>query len=307
MDIHVIGQVPDDIDDEIITLEDSNGNPEMIVCAVPFLRDRDVRTANSDEDLKSRQEALISGICSHYKKVFDRALEIMGDLKIPLIATGHLFIDGATDKGEEHRELYVGTAIRIDLKKTGIFPPFVNYVALGHLHAAHGSSRIRYSGSPFPMTFGEANKPKHVTIVEFDENSFKAKHREIEIPVFKKLLRLKGDWNTIENKLDELTKYDEPAWLEVTYTGEELIDIQERINTKLKLFPEIEVLSLYDEAREKLNAYDSDEVIVNESKNLDEILPEEIFKLKMKANKIPEEQQEVFLNMYREVLDEINN
>lgn len=286
-------------------LNDSNGNPEMIVCAVPFLRDRDVRTATSDDNLQNRQEALINGICSHYKKVFEKALELKGDLKIPLIATGHLFVNGANDNSELHRELYVGTAIRIDLKKTGIFPDFVNYVALGHLHSHQGNSRIRYCGSPLPMTFGEAVQKKYVTIVDFDSEC-RAITKDRLIPSFRKLVRLKGDWNVIESNLNELIKSGEPAWLEIIYTGNELIDLQERVNKKLKFFPELEALAFYDETREKLNNPDSDDIITNSDKNLDEILPEEIFKLKLNDNKIPIEQQNIFLEMYREILNEIN-
>ncbi len=121
LDIHVIGQITDNIDDEIIKLEDSNGNPELIVCAVPFLRDRDVRTANSENNLDSRQQDLINGIHAHYQKVFERSAEIRGDSKIPVVATGHLFIEEAKAEGEEHRELYLGTIIKISLK-SGIFP-----------------------------------------------------------------------------------------------------------------------------------------------------------------------------------------
>ena len=41
--IHVIGNVCENPKDEIITLYDIDKNPEMIVCAVPYLRDKDVR------------------------------------------------------------------------------------------------------------------------------------------------------------------------------------------------------------------------------------------------------------------------
>ena len=278
----------------------------MIVCAVPFLRDRDVMKSHSYDDSQTRQENLIKGICEHYKNVFDKALEIKGDSKIPLVATGHLFVSGGSNKGEEPRELYVGASIKIDLKETGIFPQFVNYVALGHLHSPQGSTRVRYSGSPIPMTFGEAERSKYVTIVEFDENC-KAHASSVKIPVFRKLVRIKGDWNIIESRLNELIKSGESAWLEITYNGEELIDLKERVNKKLKFFPELEAISFYDETNERVNNSDQDNIIIGNGKNLDEILPEEIFKLKLNSSNIPDEQQNIFLEMYKEILSEINN
>ena len=55
------------------------------------------------------------------------------------------------------RELYVGSLAHVT---AGIFPACFNYLALGHLHIpqkVNGSETIRYSGSPLPMGFGEAN------------------------------------------------------------------------------------------------------------------------------------------------------
>jgi len=41
-----------------------NGAPEMIVCAVPYLRDRDIRVAEAGESIEDKERKLIEGIPS---------------------------------------------------------------------------------------------------------------------------------------------------------------------------------------------------------------------------------------------------
>ena len=129
-DIHVIGQACADPAHEVITLCDSDGQPEVIVCAVPYLRDRDVRTARSDEDFAEIDRALTAGITKHYAQVFEAAHGKQGDSDVPIIAMGHLFIRGGIVRQDEGvRSLYVGTVIDID---SNIFPDDLAYIALGH-------------------------------------------------------------------------------------------------------------------------------------------------------------------------------
>ena len=137
---------------------DRNGQPEALVCAVPYLRDRDVRRASAGETIADKNRKLIEGIRKHYAAVCDLAAkqrESVGD-DIPIIATGHLFVTGGrTTDGDGVRELYVGTLAHVDRE---IFPSVIDYLALGHLHVPQnlsGSDHQRYSGSPIPMGYGE--------------------------------------------------------------------------------------------------------------------------------------------------------
>ena len=41
--VHVIGSIPEKREDEVLLLRRADGSPELIVCAVPYLRDRDIR------------------------------------------------------------------------------------------------------------------------------------------------------------------------------------------------------------------------------------------------------------------------
>ena len=162
--IHVIGQAITP-EAEVLTLKDKSGNPELIVCAVPYLRERDVRTITADFS-PDTGHALTAGICEHYAQVFAHARKMRGNLDVPIIAMGHMFLkDGKTSTDEGIRSLYVGTAPEIG---SDVFPEDVAYTALGHLHSAQsvGRENIRYSGSPIAMTFGEVSSKKSVYILE---------------------------------------------------------------------------------------------------------------------------------------------
>ena len=175
--IHIIGSMTDTPTDEVITLLDKAGQPELIVMAVPYLRDRDVRTVGHGERLDDKERKLAQGIKAHYARIADIAMAQQAQLQakykrtIPIVATGHLFtVGGQTMEGDGVRDLYVGSLGSIG---TEIFHPQIDYVALGHLHipqAVGGQPHIRYAGSPIAMGFGESRQQKQVHLLRFDAN-----------------------------------------------------------------------------------------------------------------------------------------
>lgn len=175
--IHIIGSMTDTPTDEVITLSDKAGQPELIVMAVPYLRDRDVRTVGHGERLDDKERKLAQGIKAHYGQIADIAIARQAQLKakykrtIPIVATGHLFtVGGQTMEGDGVRDLYVGSLGSIGAE---IFHPQIDYVALGHLHipqAVGGQPHIRYAGSPIAMGFGESRQQKQVHLLRFDAN-----------------------------------------------------------------------------------------------------------------------------------------
>ena len=170
LDIHVIGHGNHPPEEEVLVLHDEYRNPELIVCAVPYLRDRDIRTSEAGESADQKEQKLLEGIRTHYANVTalaeQKRQELGGD--IPVVAMGHLFTAGGqTIDGDGVRELYVGSLAHVT---AGIFPDNLDYVALGHLHVpqtVNHTDTIRYSGSPLPMGFGEARQQKSVCLVEF--------------------------------------------------------------------------------------------------------------------------------------------
>ncbi|RLB87890.1 MAG: exonuclease sbcCD subunit D, partial [Deltaproteobacteria bacterium] len=59
LDIHVIGSASEAMEDEVLVLRNEQDEPELIVCAVPYLRDRDIRMAEAGESVDDKERKLI--------------------------------------------------------------------------------------------------------------------------------------------------------------------------------------------------------------------------------------------------------
>ena len=144
--VHVVGSAAEREEDEVLVLKDAHNNPEVIVCAVPFLRDRDVRQSNEGESYRDKENRLVEGIISHYQKVYEEACKERNELgkSLPIIGMGHLFIAGSSiykrsGEASGERDLYVGNLGQVPADQ---LPPF-DYFALGHLHIPQKVVRCR--------------------------------------------------------------------------------------------------------------------------------------------------------------------
>lgn len=227
LNVHVIGEIPASPSDEIFVLKDASGSPSLIVCAVPYLRDKDLRSVEPGESSDDKSRKLIEGLKTHYAHVCAAAEKIRADLApslaspektIPILATGHLFTSGGKTVDEDGvRDLYVGSLGLVD---ASTFPASIDYLALGHLHVPQvvaDKEHFRYSGSPIQMGFGEAGQTKSVVIAEFTHRLHSL--QTIPIPSWNQLLKISGSLSEIQATLSE--KKHETAWVDVEYTGEE--------------------------------------------------------------------------------------
>jgi exonuclease SbcD len=226
LNVFVVGAMTEDPADEVILLEDADKQPSAIICAVPYLRDRDIRSVELGESVEDKNSKLMEGLKKHYADVcliaeakqqeYDRA-----GLDVPIIGMGHLFTEGGvTVDGDGVRELYVGTLAHVG---EDIFPWCINYMALGHLHVpqlVNNCEHIRYSGSPIPMGYGEAGQDKKIVLINFDGKL--PEINEVSIPCFQELIRISGDVQEINNALNKLRTNNSKAWLEIEYTGTEV-------------------------------------------------------------------------------------
>ncbi len=301
LDVYVIGSASEAPEDEVLVLRNKQDAPELIVCAVPYLRDRDIRMAEAGESVEDKERKLIEGIRNHYSAVAALAEQKRTKLgvDIPIVAMGHLFIAGGqTVDGDGVRDLYVGSLAHVT---AGIFPTCFNYLALGHLHVpqkVNGSETIRYSGSPLPMGFGEAKQQKSVCQVEFHSSA--ASVQLIDVPVFQKLERVKGDLSDISTRILELSATNVQAWLEVVYDGEEVIgDLRERLETAIS-DTQMEIL------RVKNNRI-IDRVLgqINEEETLDDLNVNDVFERCLAVHDVPEEQRPELLRAYQETLSSL--
>lgn len=301
LDVHVVGSSTESPEDEVLVLRNDQDTPELIVCAVPYLRDRDIRVAEAGESVEDKERKLIDGIRTHYAAVAALAEQKREELGayIPIIGTGHLFTAGGqTVDGDGVRELYVGSLAHVT---AGIFPACFNYLALGHLHVpqkVNGSETIRYSGSPLPMGFGEAKQQKSVCQVEF--HSTAASVQLIDVPIFQKLERVKGDWEGISNRILELSATDSQGWLEVIYDGTEVIgDLRERLEAAIS-GTQMEILRIK-------NNRIIDRVLgqIHEEETLDDLNVNDVFERCLAVHDVPEEQRLELLRAYQETVSSL--
>jgi len=302
LNVHVVGSVTGNPGDEVILLRDENDNSSVIVCAVPYLRDRDLRSVEAGESMDDKNMKLLEGLRDHYRKVCSLAEDLRRELghpeesEIPLIAMGHLFAAGGkTIDGDGVRELYVGSLAHAG---TDIFPDSIDYLALGHLHVPQsvgGKEKFRYSGSPLPMGFGEAGQKKKIIIVEFSDTL--PSIRELDIPCFQQLIRLAGSLDDILHEITELSLSGSNAWLEIEYTGSEIIgDLRQILEEAL------EGSSL--EIRRIRNKRAIDRVLrsVQEEDTLEDLSPEDVFTRCLDAFDVPSEEREELTASYHEIV-----
>ena len=297
LDVHVVGAATDNPAEEVITLRDPEGAVELLVCAVPYLRDRDLRRAEAGESPEDKERKLAEGIRRHYAAVVEAALQRNAVLPqpVPVVGMGHLFTAGGqTVDGDGVRELYVGSLAHVT---AGIFPEALDYVALGHLHVPQpvgGREFVRYSGSPLAMGFGEAAQAKQVCVVEFAPEKTVSL---LPVPVFQRLERVTGDWPRVEARLTALKAAGESVWMEVTHTGHEVMDdLRERLES-LTAGSALEVLKARDarKALHVLNRQATDET-------LDDLSPEEVFARCLDAGQVPPEQRGELEQCFGEIL-----
>lgn len=156
LNITVVGTVQKQADGEIalqrllVPIHDSSNSVAAIVAAVPFLRPSDV------PGLPDADDPYLDGIAELYRQVTEAAVRRRTETApdAALLAMGHCHLSGGSESPDSERRLIVGGAEAIP---PAVFDSQLAYVALGHLHRAQQADggRIRYSGSPIPLSFAE--------------------------------------------------------------------------------------------------------------------------------------------------------
>ncbi|MFA6813681.1 MAG: exonuclease SbcCD subunit D C-terminal domain-containing protein [Bacteroidaceae bacterium] len=162
--VHVIGKVRHlnehemNLDDLIIPLHSSDG--AGVVClALPYVRQGDYPLGLSYEE----------GIKELYKQLALRAKTLYPSAD-NLVAMGHLYASGAEIAENDHSErISVGGLDCVDFSD---YTSEISYLALGHIHRAQKvahNDRIRYAGSPLPMSFTELNYKHGVELITLED------------------------------------------------------------------------------------------------------------------------------------------
>ncbi|MEZ8226615.1 exonuclease subunit SbcD [Vibrio splendidus] len=274
MGADVIPNTNEDHATQVVELKSKNGDVEALVCAIPFIRPRDVLTSQAGVTGVERQKQLGDAIKQHYQSVYDAAVEKRATFEnsehMPIIATGHLTAMGV-QQSDSVRDIYVGN---LDGFAADGFPD-ADYIALGHIHRPQVVAKreyIRYCGSPIPLSFDELKSQKQVCVVEFVEGVRTIS--QLPVPTFQPLAEIKGDLSEIESQLNQYIGLDsdQSVWLSIEVQAQDyLSDLQERMRALTEGL-NVEVLQLR-RARERRN-----QALEQESaETLSELSPMDVF------------------------------
>lgn len=288
----------------VITLKNAEGQPGALLCAIPFLRPRDIQISVAGQNSEEKQLSLQTAISDYYQASYQLAKQQRKSLglDIPIIATGHLTVVGA-EVSDSVRDIYIGT---LDAFPSGAFPQ-ADYIALGHIHRPQiigGQKNIRYCGSPIALSFDEANQQKSVCLVEFDGHDV-SQITPLAIPIFQPLQTLKGSLADIQQQLAELpiTKENRSVWLDIEVASQDyLADIQQRVENLIKDLP-VEVVLL---RRARKQQQGQQAAIANET--LNELTAEEVFLRRLAEESLDDKEKEQrLLLLFRQSYDALRS
>ena len=302
---HVIPSTYGDINEQVITLNKRNGDVGAVLCAVPFIRPRDVMVSEAGQSATDKRQQLGDAIKQHYATLYESAVakrnallaqKTTNQTNLPIIATGHLTALGVS-QSESVRDIYIGTLEGFD---AGGFPP-ADYIALGHIHRPQKVAKtehIRYSGSPIPLSFDELNTQKQVMLVEFEEDSpqpdlqYQPILTPLEVPRFQAMAVIRGDLQHIENTLNTSEDIanatpDAPVWLCIEVeTQDYLTDLQQRIQALLDDKP-AEILQLKRVRKQASKALSQQRNV-----QLSELSVEDVFEARLALEEIVESDEQ---------------
>lgn len=251
-----------------VPLHDSRGQVAAWCLTLPFLRPAEVTGFGGSDDY-------MAGIASVHERLI-AAAQAQRQPGQALVAMSHAHMAGGAVSEESERNIVIGNA---EALPASLFPESVAYVALGHLHKPQqvaGQARIRYSGSPLPLSFAEVNYPHQVLLVEFEGETLKGVE-SLPVPRAVEMIRIgRAPLAEVIAQLEALPPVglfdDNLPWLEVRVQLEEpLPDLRQRIETAIsgKACRLVRIASEYAGKRGEAES----EVLVG----LDQINPQELF------------------------------
>ncbi|MBX8515985.1 exonuclease SbcCD subunit D C-terminal domain-containing protein [Pseudomonas cichorii] len=217
----------------LLPLPDAKGDIKAWCLALPFLRPAEVTGATLGDDY-------LRGIAKVHELLIDAANEKRQPGQA-LIAVSHAHMAGGSVSEDSERSLIIGNA---EALPASLFGPSITYVALGHLHKpqrVNGEDRIRYSGSPIPLSFSEIDYKHQILEINCDgEQLVSVEPRLIPravnlqrlgpTPLAELLLKLKE-----LPDIDLLADIDRQPWLEVRVRLDEpQPDLRNQIETALQ-------------------------------------------------------------------------
>lgn len=305
LNTQVIASSAGELQHQVLPLKQRDGSVGAILCAVPYLRPRDIQTSLAGQSAAEKQNALQQAIAEHYQSLYDLAVEQRDALggNLPIVATGHLTTIGASTS-DSVRDIYIGS---LDAFPASAFPP-ADYIALGHIHRPQrvtSSEHIRYSGSPIPLSFDELGSEKSICLVDFAGSTLE-KVTLLPVPQFQPMQLIKGSIEQIEQQLAAFKDCDseKPIWLDIEISSSAYLnDLQRRIQQQTESLP-VEVILLRRSKEQRLSA-----LTRQDKETLSELSVSDVFERRLAQEETEDEnvlaQQARIRTHFHQVLDEL--
>jgi DNA repair protein SbcD/Mre11 len=304
LNTHVVASCSADLTEQLIVLKDQHQQAATLLCAVPFLRARDLITSQAGQSATDKQRNLQQAITEHYQQLYLLAQQYNAEhqLALPIIMTGHLTTLGVSQT-ESVRDIYIGS---LEAFPADAFPS-ADYIALGHIHQSQkisAASDIRYSGSPLPLSFDEARQQKQAWLIEFSGSEKTVS--SLPIPCFQPLCSIKTDLHSIKADVTAALSKLKPAetlWLElvISETDAYLSDLQPRVEQQLQDLP-VALLRLRRQRNAALATLQHDS-----PQSLAELTPAEVWQARLADEPLSAEQQHKLTMLHQQILEKLEH
>jgi len=302
LSIDVVGKSSENISDEIFTY--TVDDESVIIAAVPYLRDQDIRRAVAGEDFDEIKDRYKIALTNHYRSAADYCNSINTRV-CPQIAMGHLFAVGGKVSDSE-QNIYVGSLGDISANN---FPKEFDYIALGHLHRPQivaKNERIRYSGSPNILSFSELKYDKKVIEIEINSNEI-SNINELIIPRFRDIISVSGDLQSCLFSLMEIAnkQYELTPWVEVVLNNDSNTnigynDVQLAVDELNKETIKLEVLKITFKNRRNIKSLNK---IIDESKDIKNLTAIDVFKEKCNEQDFDLDENADIIDAFNEIVN----
>jgi exonuclease SbcD len=299
LSIKVVGKATENMKDEVFEIDINN--EKVIIAAVPYLRDGDIRRAVAGESFENLTDKYKTALINHYQAAAEQCKSINTN-NAPVIAMGHLFAVGGTISDSE-QNIYVGTLGHIGAAD---FPMYFDYIALGHLHRPQvigGNEKVRYSGSPNILSFSEVNYDKKVLVLTVEDNEI-TNVKDAVVPCFRNFYRITGTMTECMEQFPNLisNSYELTPWVEI------MLKENHSINTDaLKKEAEKYSFEILKIALKKQQTNIGIEELLKNTKSIKELLPRDVFKLKCKEMGVNLDEKPQVLDAFNEILQAVKN
>jgi DNA repair protein SbcD/Mre11 len=305
LNIVVIGGGRDDRNEMVLPCVNESGQVACVILAVPFLRDKDLRPTIKASEMNTKSEVISEAIKKYYDELVELAVSNYGT-EIPIIAMGHLFMQGAITSDSE-RDIHVGN---LEGLQSNIIHPDIDYMALGHIHKPQtigDKAHIRYCGSPIFLDFSEREYEKRIIVIEIENQNIK-NIKPVTIPKSRELRKIVGTLSEVEMAISSYqNQFPLPSFLEIEVI-EEKKDIL-KIQALDDLISKTAGLD-YKILKHRITFLEnrtSISILQDESKTIQELSPLEVFKLKLSENTDNESINADLMEIFTHLLEEIND